>query len=405
MKLRTFDANDMQQAMKMVRETMGDSAIIISTKQVDTLGAVQVTAAFEPVDVDYDDNYDDWFATLSGVVSNNIPHNNLHSNNSYVDNSVELNNPNKLSTKNMPRHSLEPKSLEHNILGHNILGHKNLELQNISLKTAKSIENILVEHGVNQSMVEYLCDKMSKLNGGDAERFSHHKNTIKQWFGALIEASFVFSQLNVGDDCLRYILIGAQGAGKTLSVAKIAADCVKNGQIVHVITVDNNKAGGAEQLSAITDILGINLLIARSRNELRTMLSDIPLNETVLVDSAGANPYDFGKLKELAEYANMIELEPVLVYAAGADPAEADEIARAFSFIGVEKIIITRIDCARRFGSILNAAGATHLKIVNITGTENIIGAFEPCNAEIITKLFFSSHSIAPEPKIEGLLP
>jgi flagellar biosynthesis GTPase FlhF len=69
---------------------------------------------------------------------------------------------------------------------------------------------------------------------------------------------------------------------------------------------------------------------------------------------------------------------------------EADEIARAFSFMGAEKMIITKIDAARRFGSVLNAVASTQLKIANITGTEKILGAFDAANAEIITKLFFA---------------
>jgi flagellar biosynthesis GTPase FlhF len=260
---------------------------------------------------------------------------------------------------------------------------------NIPLRTAQTIETLLRHHGVTDAAMHHICERMDTLTLQDAERFSYHAKLEERWFAALMAAAFPMTPINIRSDSARHILIGAQGAGKTLTTAKIAAYCVKYNQPVHVITVDNKKAGGVEQLAAITDILGIGLQVADSRMTLKAMLSEIPLAETVIVDSAGANPYDFYELKELAEYASLIELDPILIYAAGGDPQEADEFARAFSFVGVEKMIITRIDTARRFGSILNAAAATGVKIANMTGTEKILGAFDPCTPDMLTKLFF----------------
>jgi flagellar biosynthesis protein FlhF len=349
MKLRTFTANDMQLAMQMVREAMGDDAIIISTKQADKDGVVQVIAACDNEKEPNNDNQNKWFDYLN-------------------DNNV--NNQSQPKTQNSSQTTSNSD-------------------RNISLKLAQYFEKLLLHHGVNQTTLKYLLTKIEDLTVKHTEQFLHIESEAKRWFAALLDISFEFAPLKFDAMIARHILIGAGGAGKTLTTAKIAAYMVKYNKPVHIITADNNKAGGVEQLAAITEILGINLNVATSKQSLKSIINEIPTNETIIVDSAGANPYDFFALKDLSEYASLSELEPILIYAAGGDPIEAEEIAQAFSFIGAEKIIITRTDAARRFGSILNAVFAANLKLANLTGTEKILGAFEQCTPESLAKLFF----------------
>lgn len=355
MRLRTFTAEDMQLAMHMVRESLGEEAIIISTKQVSSNGAVEVTAASDE-DLSLESAANDttennaWYAALLG--RDERP---------------------SAAQQNTGRAAHEHSSSHHHYA--------------VPERVALRIENLLYHHGFAPLLIDYLLDKLNYIVASDTVIYQHHQDITHRWVCALLANAFIFTPLTLREDSFRHILIGTPGAGKTLTCAKIAAACVKAGRPVHVITTDNKRAGGVEQLAAITDILGIELLVAQSRASLKAILSDIPLAETVIVDSAGANPYDFYELKALAEYAGLIELDPVLVYPSGSDPLEAEEVARAFSFIGVEKMIVTRTDTARRFGSIFNAAHAGGLKFANITGSEKILGTFDPCNSEGLARL------------------
>ena len=47
MRLKSFSADSMAEAMKQVRQTLGDNAIIVSTQGGDAAGSVRVTAAVE----------------------------------------------------------------------------------------------------------------------------------------------------------------------------------------------------------------------------------------------------------------------------------------------------------------------------------------------------------------------
>lgn len=342
MRLRTFNAADMQQAMQMVRDSLGDEAVIISTQTQDS-NHVQVTAAFDDVETEpVVDEYDEWFGLLRDEQAHPAP----------------------------------------------VTEQRGSQWEPVPEWISDRIAAILYYHSVNEGLQTHLLARLSQLTTQHIIPYQHYANEVERWLTTLLAETFQIVPLHLQYDSCRHILIGPPGAGKTLTTAKIAAYCVKYNQPVHVITTDNKRAGGVEQLNAITDILGIELQVAENRQSLKHILSDIPLAETVIVDSAGANPYDFYELKQLAEFASLIELDPVLIYPAGCDPFEADEVSRAFSFIGVERMIITRIDTARRFGSILNAAYAGGLKFCNFTGSEKILGSFDPCTPGYLASLF-----------------
>ncbi len=364
MRLRTFTADDMTDAMEQVRDALGDDAVIISTQQ-DGKNGVSITAACDDVSDASDEEYAPWFDSLN---NNDTP---SRKNSAQADPYIApVSEPSAhLHQLVKPvRNASAPKSVPSDI--------------------AQALHELFLAHGVNDYVIESLLQKLDKAGTPPELTLSGSHNPLEHWVKHLFETNFSMQPLKIVDDSCRHILIGAPGAGKTMTTAKIAATIVKAGKKVHIVSTDNKRAGGVEQLAAITDILGIDLQIADTRQTLKLMLSDIPLNESVIVDSAGANPYDFYELKELGEFAGLIELDPVLVYPAGSDPHEADEVSRAFSFLGVEKMIVTRIDAARRFGGMLNAAHAAGLQFCNVTGSEKILGTFERCTAQKLTQLY-----------------
>jgi flagellar biosynthesis protein FlhF len=375
MRLRTFTADNMQLAMQMIRDSLGEDAVIISTKS-DIASGVQVTAAFD--DLAYEDDAPEeqlWFNALRQRNTSELLQAKNDNNRPVV---ADEQNP---LQESLAHFEYVPKEELHHNAAPATTPHGAPE--DIVIR----IERILLHHGMNEDVLYYMLRQLQDITAQDAAMYHHYQDVTERWLAALISNAFSIAPLELRHDSCRHILIGPSGAGKTLTTAKIAAYCVKYNKPIHIISTDNKRAGGIEQLAAITDILGIELQVAESRQSLKSILSDIPLAETVIVDSAGANPYDFYELKELAEYASLIELDPVLIYPAGSDPMEADEVARAFSFIGVEKMIVTRIDTARRFGGIFNAAHAAGLKFANMTASEKILGSFDNCTPEYLTKL------------------
>lgn len=332
MRLKTIHAEDMLRAMDMVRSEFGEEAVIISTNRNPLGKGVSVTIA-EADDDDY-----------------------------------EMDAPEHTPSASRPASAGDTPRTPYNAIPDYFI---------------RDIELILEGNGVAINTIDAIAREARHLPKPDDDS----EKSIRAVLTEAMARTFTFAPLPLMEPGLRLMLIGSPGVGKTLTSAKIISRIVKAGHKVQVITTDCKRSGGVEQLAGITDILGVDLQVAENRAELKSILADIGKNDRVVIDSPGANPYDFHELKDLAEFAGLLEIEPVLVYAAGGDPMDAAEISQAFSFLGVEKILLTRTDVAKRYGSLLTAAHAANLAFCHITGTEKVLGEFRDMSPELLTEL------------------
>ena len=157
------------------------------------------------------------------------------------------------------------------------------------------------------------------------------------------------------------LLVGPPGAGKTLTVARLATRLVMQGIAPMVITADGSRAGAAEQLAAFTRLLGINLVVASHPVALARAFALRPPGATVLIDAPGTDPFNPADHQELAGLAATCRATIALVLGAGGDPAESADIATAFRASGATHMVATKLDLARRLGGTLAAAAAANL--------------------------------------------
>lgn len=153
------------------------------------------------------------------------------------------------------------------------------------------------------------------------------------------------------------LLSGPPGSGKTVTVAKIAAAQVLAGYTVDVITLDVGRAGSLDQISTLLEPLGLLPKPVLSSSDLQNVIAACR-GDVVLVDSASTNPFspaDLGNLSSLVSRAGA-ELMPVL--SAGQGGADTAEMARSYAALGAKAMVVTKLDVAKRLGSVLAAAEA-----------------------------------------------
>jgi flagellar biosynthesis protein FlhF len=207
----------------------------------------------------------------------------------------------------------------------------------------------------------------------------------------LMAASFQYAPLPLDQEMFTIMLVGPPGTGKTMTIAKMASQAVMDKKKPIVITTDNKRAGGVEQLEAFTSILGLTLHIADNRGELWRLLQEHAPHSRILIDTGGVNPFNASDVRELSEYIKLDRsIEPVLVTAAGSDAGEADDMARAFAPLGVRRILITRIDAARRYGSVLTAAHSGKFAFSHASNSSRIIGEFTMLDPAMLTELLLN---------------
>ena len=167
-----------------------------------------------------------------------------------------------------------------------------------------------------------------------------------------------FAALPLGAGSAPLLLVGPPGAGKTLSTVRLATRLVMAGIMPMVITADGQRAGATEQLAAFTRVLGLNLLVASQPAALHKALARRHDAAPVLIDAPGADLFDPAQCRAIAELAKATGAHLALVLPAGMDPSEAADIAAAHAALGAELLIATKLDVARRIGSVLAAAEA-----------------------------------------------
>lgn len=316
--------------MELVRSAMGDSAVIISSESLNGSKLISVTAA-----IDHDE--EETYAPKTNGVR--------------VERDASLDNL---------RFDMQ-----------NILRFHNLP----ELFVAK-----IIQRATDTELASIMA--LHRMAGNHDQR-QLHKLTME----ALLKSHFTFDPLLDDARDMRMMLVGPPGIGKTLTIAKLATRLAMDKQPLAVITTDNKRAGGVEQLQAFTDILGIELKVAASRTELMQLLKAMPEKLRVLIDTAGCNAYDGEQLQELKSYASLSGIEPVLAMPAGGDSMEMVDLTEMFMALPIKRLLVTRADTARRFGGVLAAAAAHQLSFCHVSHSSSVTGSLHAADAGLLAQL------------------
>ena len=308
MKLRSFQAPTMQEAMAQVRAAMGDDAIIIATHRSARGRGVQITAAIE------DERLPDTAAPVTAALSRG--------------------------------------------------------------ELAERIARALSWHGVPAKLAERLTVSSLDVPTADAE------TALTVALGATLR----FRTLTVAADT-RVALIGAPGAGKTVTCAKLATQAALGNLSPTLVTTDTVRAGGVEQLQAFTMLLQRPLLTAEQPDDMAHAVRRQPERQPLLIDTAGTNPFAAAEMADLQGLLAAGGAEPILVLPVGGDAAESAEMAAAFALTGARRLIATRLDIGRRLGGLLAAAHGAGLAFAGGTSAAAVAHGYHPLSAAGLARL------------------
>ncbi|HYL34052.1 MAG TPA: hypothetical protein VET84_05285 [Stellaceae bacterium] len=202
-----------------------------------------------------------------------------------------------------------------------------------------ALELTLAAHGIPAPQIRKLV-RLAAAQAGD-----DRANALARALAQL----YLFNPL--GDAAGRFIFVGTPGVGKTLAVAKLAAHAQTHGQAVRLITCDGTRRAGIEQLRHFATTLGIALEIAVDATTLAALSGSA--SAMTLIDSGGINPYNASERGALEALVHAAQAEPVLVLAAGGDPADTVETAHVFRDLGCQRFVVTRLDIVQRLGSVM----------------------------------------------------
>jgi flagellar biosynthesis protein FlhF len=149
-------------------------------------------------------------------------------------------------------------------------------------------------------------------------------------------------------------LIGPTGVGKTTTVAKLAASAkLRHGKRVALITSDTYRIAAVEQLKTYASIIGLEIKIANSPDEMRSVISGLSDVDLIVIDTAGRSQNNHARLDELGQLIAAAEPDEThLVLSSTVGENVLRKTAERFIDLGPDRCILTKIDEAVTTGMI-----------------------------------------------------
>ena len=169
-------------------------------------------------------------------------------------------------------------------------------------------------------------------------------------------------------------LVGPTGAGKTTTIAKLAAAFAAkhNARDVALVTTDTIRVGGREQLHSYGRQLGIAVHEADSDASLAQTLERLRDYKLVLIDTAGLGQRDRNLVGQLNWLRSAGKVHTLLVLPANSHFGDLDEVVRRFSGANPQGVVLTKLDETGRLGSALSVVVDHQLPMTWITDGQRV---------------------------------
>ncbi|UCZ51709.1 flagellar biosynthesis protein FlhF [Bacillus shivajii] len=356
MKVKKYVAKDMPEAMEKIRQELGNDAVILNSKRIETGGFlgfftkknIEVIAAIDP------DTQPKKKIVRQGqeVKKQNTPRR---------ENPVD-------NKENLKTEIDEIKKMIAN------------------MNRTQSSPSEEYPEGLS-SINDFLIDQEMK----EDIRLQIMKNLLKRWYKEEGETkeekellSWTYEEL---DSLLNGIsfggvsynkkflnLVGPTGVGKTTTVAKIAAKAaIKDGKKIAFITTDTYRIAAIEQLKTYAKILNAPVEVAYSIDDFQKAKERLKDYDFILVDSAGRNFRNSLYVKQLNEVIDFNdEMETHLVLSLASKYRDMEKIIEQFNLIKIDKVIFTKADETDSVGAMVNVHLASGIGSSYITTGQNV---------------------------------
>ena len=181
-------------------------------------------------------------------------------------------------------------------------------------------------------------------------------------------------------------LVGPTGAGKTTTVAKLAARFAARHRArdVAMVTTDAERIGAREQLHAHGRRLGITVCEADGPEGLSQTLEQLKDYPLVLVDTAGYGPRDRDLLGQVTWLRATGNLRSLLVLPANAHPHDMNEVVRRYRMAGPEGVVLTKTDETGRLGAAVSTLVRNGLGLAYTACGQRVPGDLDAASASAL---------------------
>ena len=249
----------------------------------------------------------------------------------------------------------------------------------------KEIQRSLLSADVDVSLVMELSDsiKSRALEEEPPGGTTAKDHVLKIVYEEMVELVGDSTQLPLENQTI--LLAGLQGSGKTTSAAKMAWWFSKKGLRPAVIQTDTFRPGAYDQAKQMCERAEVDFYGNPDNDDpvdiARTGLEETADADVHIVDTAGRHALEDDLIAEIEEIESVVDPDRSLLVLDAAIGQGAKEQARQFEeSIGIEGVVITKLDGTAKGGGALTAVNETDSSIAFLGTGETVqdIERFEP---------------------------
>ncbi|MFZ4498411.1 MAG: flagellar biosynthesis protein FlhF [Burkholderiales bacterium] len=365
--VRKFVASSTREALRLVRDTLGADAIILSNRTVD--GEIEVMAVAE---ADFDGSMP---VVNASPLATGTPRQEAQ-----VFRNARV-RPRPVPAATTPTEASAPDALAGAVVSDLLAEVRSLkqlvesqlsgfawgEVARQDPSRAEALRQWLAagfSPGLGRVWLEQMTPGLSPTEICAGLRLRLHRELQ----GRVVESDLV-------EESGTFALVGPTGVGKTTTVAKIGARCaMRHGSAqVAFVTTDSYRVGAEDQLRVYAKLLGAPVFAARDGAELDVTLEDIRRRRLVLVDTIGMGQRD----QRLADQLQLLTgaghgVKRILVIAANTQLSTLEDVIQRYGEGGLYGCILTKIDEAVRLGEILDVVVRHNLPVHYLSNGQRV---------------------------------
>lgn len=198
-------------------------------------------------------------------------------------------------------------------------------------------------------------------------------------------------------------IVGPTGVGKTTTIAKLTATLARPGakEEVLIITTDTFRLGALAQITTFAEILGVPVKTAYSPEQLGTLVAAPRQHQFILVDTPGRSQHNPAGIAELGDFLSAVPDKLVyLTLAAGTQYENMWQTVEKFRPLAPDGLILTKLDETVSLGPAYTLACETGLPLSYFTTGQRVPQDIEVARAERLIEAM-----LGPLPAQAGPLP
>jgi len=351
MQIKRFEANNMTEALRLIKKELGSEAVILSARSLKRESGIFGALKKSGVEITAATDHSSYPAKANRTFENS-----------------------DFNTIQNDRFDLKVSRYRND---ENIISSLNSKLlfQEVDKKTAYKLTEELKKFLLSRGIMD-------------------EKITMELLAATINDMGAKFRPIKINPGSRKVIaLIGSAGVGKTTTAAKLAAVWkFQKKKDVALIKLDDHRIGSMDQIKIYAKIVGVPVEIASDKNGIKEAIKKFKHKDLVIVDTPGVNGKNEMELEKIYKYFDNIKpVEIHLLFSATTKEKDFINLSERLNKFEINKLIFTKIDESSTHGNILNHLIRTKIPASCFTLGQEIPESIEDASMERLLSLILKS--------------